>query len=1354
MREITWIRYIFCLLLPIYCFGFDNTPVVRLGIEHGLSNNAVTSIYQDHNGFMWFGTYDGLNRYDGYGFKVFRNVISDASSLRDNHVSVIRGDANHHIWVGCEKGLSVFNPAKASFYTPGFKPWNAGKVTVLDDGVRSIQIFKSDGTMLVGTQREGLVVFAKNDPVGFQIPFVIAAKQETTYGITAIAVNEKSQTAWIFIPEAGLCEYNLSTKKLSLRSTAIKIADCLLLDSQGNLWLGNEDGLFKYNHQASTFSANKLALRCKVVNLLEDSQGRIWISSDGGGVWTMMIGNESPKPLLSDAGVPIINSNAVYSVYEDNEGGKWIGTLRGGVNVIQKRAPSFQHIVYNPLSAHSNPVDNFILSFCEDEKQNIWIGTDGAGLRYWDRKRNTFTNFVNNNRSPGSISSNFVTSILRDSKGDTWFATWFGGMNRLKRGSRTFENIIIVNPQTGSTENNAWLVFEDRKKRLWVSTTNDGTLYLFNREENRFELFDNNLTNIQALAEDKHGNLWAGNYTSLIQLDQTSKQHKVFKVGYTVRHIYEDSQNNFWIGTDGGGLLLFNRSSGKFQQFTSNEGLPSNAILRILEDNQKNLWLSTYNGLSRFNVLTKKCSNYSLSDGLQSNQFSFNAALALRSGEIVFGGIKGFNIFYPDSVYEKQGHPRSFLTGLRVNNKPIEEQESFVTDRTSGKLEKITLPYNDAMLSLDYVALEFNSTDKVKYAYQLAGWDQSWNYVNNTRTAHYSRLEEGTYTFKIKVRNAAGIWGEEVTLLTVIVLPPWYRTWWAYIIYTLLIASIVYWYIKYKTRQARLKYEVKLAHLEAEKEKELNEKKMNFFTDVSHEFRTPLTLIINPLKEHLNKQGKEGPRDLHIVYRNARRLLSLVDQLLLFQKADTERESLKMTHLNFHQLCKDVFTSFEFGAKSKKITYEFLARDEDLQLSVDREKMEIVLYNLLSNALKYTPEGGQIVFQLTDGSGNVQIDITDSGHGIPAEIGDSLFQRFYQVQKTKTQSKPGFGIGLYLVKHFVEMHGGNVSYKSQPGRGTTFTLSLQKSATQPDNEILMEGVQESSLFSELLQEEESISSGKVELSDFVHNRHSILVIEDENDIRHYVTRIFKPDYTVYEAGSGEQGLRLAKEFLPDIIISDVMMQNGTGIELCHSIKTDPVLSHIPVILLTAVSSSDVKLKGIEGGADDYITKPFERDFLVARVNNLLKNKTVLQQYFYNEVTLQHNTGRISKEYKEFLDTCITIVESHLEDDDFTVKKLTHEIGMSHSNLYRKVKAISGQSVSAFIRFLRLRKAAELMLKSNMNVSEASFQVGISDVKYFRKQFQKLFGMNPSDYIKKYRRSFGDEYTIQKSQVNP
>lgn len=1350
-------RFLLCVtgfFSVLRCLAQDGLPVAYLGIEQGLSNNAVTSIYKDRSGFMWFGTYDGLNRYDGYGFRIFRNVIGDSTSLGDNHVNAITGDAARRLWIACDKSVNVFNPATARFSTPLFKPAGSFARQSLASGAKAVEVYNDGQAVLVGSIGKGLLAFSTGNALGEQIPL---EGGRTAYSVTAIAFDAKRNAAWVFAADNGLYLYDRQKKALKLINASVKKADCLKADLAGNVWLGNDAGLFRYDVATNSFSPNVLPSPYKVVNLFEDGQHRLWIGSDGGGVWYLsnaLAKPQSYKPGTTAAG---INSNAVYAVYED-EDGKWIGTLRGGINRVLPRASRFRCITYD-RPGQNNTVNNFILSFCEDAQRNVWIGTDGAGLRYWNRQHNSFTQYIRNTANNTSIGSNFITGMCYDAQGDLWLATWFGGISRLKKGSQKFERFACVNPSTGAAENNAWIVYEDARKRLWVSTTNEGTLYLFNRKASRFEALDASLRNVQSLAEDRSGTLWAGTYTSLLRIDTAQKKHILYPIGQTVRCLHEDKSGRFWVGTDGGGLLLFNRKSGSYQRFTTTDGLPSNTVLRMLEDAKGNLWLSTYNGLCRFTPDTKSFRAYGPSDGLQSNQFSFNAALALRSGEFLFGGIKGFNVFHPDSLTDAAVKPPVFLTGIKVANEPIEAAEKFVTARSAERPEAIRLPYNQAALSLDFVAIDYTAADKLKYAYQLKGWDKGWTSVDNLRTANYSRLEEGRYTFLLKVRNAAGEWEKEKALLTVVVLPPPYRTWWAYAFYVLLIGLVLYAYLRYKTRQTQLTYQVKLAHMETEKEKELAEKKLSFFTDISHEFRTPLTLIINPLRDFLqNRKEKSESGELNVVYRNARRLLSLVDQLLLFQKAGTEGDRLNVSRINFYHLSKDVFESFAGLAKTKKIACRFFCDNEYSILYGDREKLEIVLYNLLSNALKFTPEGGRIVFEVKGHEATVDVSVSDSGPGIPPEIGERLFERFYRVSKSQSPSKPGFGIGLYLVKHFVQKHSGQISYQSTPGQGTTFHLQLPTNAARFSDAILTDepGVGKTELVNELMAVEEEAPAEEEQpaLDEIISDQKTLLVVEDNKEVRDYVAGIFKAGYRVYEAGSGSEGLTLAERYLPDLVISDVMMENGNGIELCNRIKEAPALSHIPVVLLTAVASDEVKLRGLECGADDYITKPFQKEILEARVAGILKNRSQLQTYFYNEITLKKHDLKISAEYKEFLERCIAVVEKHLQDDDFNIKKLAREIGMSHSALYRKVKSISGQSVSAFVRFIRLRKAAGLMLQGDYNVNEASFQVGIADTKYFRKQFNALFGMNPSDYIKKYRPAFSNDLTLNEKLMKP
>jgi signal transduction histidine kinase/DNA-binding response OmpR family regulator len=879
--------------------------------------------------------------------------------------------------------------------------------------------------------------------------------------------------------------------------------------------------------------------------------------------------------------------------------------------------------------------------------------------------------------------------------------------------------------------------------------------------------------------------------------------------------------------------VLFDRKQAKIiARYTTDEGLCSNSVLNILEDGSGDLWMSTFNGISRFNPEKKTFTNYYQSDGLQSNQFNYNAALKLRSGELVFGGIKGFTLFNPANITLDKGTPKILFTGIKVNNIPIEKENSFIARAVANEIEVIEVPFNKAVFSIEFAALDFSAPDKIQYAYYLEGWDRGWNYTDKIRTATYTHLSEGTYILRVKSTNAEGVWGAKELKLKIIVLPPWYRAWWAYLVYSILIGGLVYSFIKYRTKQTRLTYEVKIANLNTineraeklrslaelekekierekreaelalekaekekglaelavekaelgkeraererehaerekerilnEKEREINEKKISFFTNISHEFRTPLTLIINPLKDLLNKKGEEQAKpdnELGIVYRNARRMLSLVDQLLLFRKAESGMDKIKPGKVNLYNLALEVYLCFTQQAKSNNVNYTFECPNQNLEIYADREKLEIILYNLLSNAIKYTPANGQINFTITEQPDNIIIQVKDTGSGIPKQTGDKLFDKFYQAERTITSSKAGFGIGLFLVKHFTEQHQGTISYKSEEGQGATFSLSLRKGKEHFVEEALVTEHEPGPVFLEELKgetsfEEEMASGEKPLATEIVSEKQSILVVDDDEQIRQYLAQLFKENFIIQQAENGEKGLKAALKYLPDLIISDVYMQDMNGIELCKQIKENDALSHIPVILLTASSSDELKLQGVEGGADDYISKPFDNNLLLARVTNLLKSRNNLQKYFYNEITLNKGNQRISHEYKIFLEKCIAIVENHLDDDDFSVKTLLKEMGMSHSNLFRKVKSVSGQSVNVFIRFIRLRKAAEMFINTNYNVNETALMVGINDIRYFREQFNKLFGMNPSEYIKKYRKVHGKQYMVDRDSIDP
>ncbi|GGH78362.1 signal transduction histidine kinase/ligand-binding sensor domain-containing protein/DNA-binding response OmpR family regulator [Filimonas zeae] len=1364
-------RLCFVMLCMWICLGMhfqavgQNVQVQYLGIEQGLSNNSITCINQDSKGFMWFGTFDGLNRYDGYSFKVFRNRLGDSATLIDNRITAVCEDSRNNIWVGTKKGLSIYCNIKDYFSTLYYQPNGSTQKVPVHVSVNEIRK-TAGGAMLVATAGLGLLKF-DGGKLAKQIPCHAKGKVIWNYYAQGIDFDSANQT-WVMVHSVGLCRFNSQMARLEVTGSSIHSATCMVAGKNGMMWLGTDRGLAAFNTSNNTLQMYNeqqgLLSDRKIAGLCMDKKGLLWIATDGGGVNILNTLTGSFTYMQPENGKTGINSNAIYAIYEDKEERKWIGTLRGGINLIDRKKNRFSTISHDPFTANS-VVNDFILSFCEDEQQNIWIGTDGGGVSCWNRQRNQYTSYKHKAGQPGTLSNNFATSIVNDYHNNIWIATYGGGINRFDAATHTFKKYTCFNEKNQYEDCYVWQLYEDRLHNLWAGTCSSGRLYKYNRTADKFEVFDDRIRDVISLAEDRSGNLWAGNFNTLVRIDTQKNNHRFYTVNFPVRFFHQDKANRCWVGTEGGGLLLLHPEKGDWEVISESEGLSNNSALNMLEDVHGQLWISTFNGLCRFDPDTRHFTNFYGSDGLQTNQFNYNAALRLQSGELLFGGIKGFNLFSPDSVRAAGGMPDLLVTGMRINNQPA-GKDNFIKDGKSVyDVEVIRLPYDKAVLSVDFAALEYSAPDKISYAYYMEGWDKDWTY-GKLRTANYSRLRDGNYVLHIKCTNAEGVWSRNERVIIIQVLPPWYRSWWAWCLYIGLSVLLVRTWLLYQKRQERLNYEIKLAHLKMEKEKELNERKLSFFTHVSHEFRTPLTLIINPVKELLYSSGKEAdPENLNVVYRNAKRLLSLVDQLLLFRKADSEEDSLRIAKLNFYELCYEVYLCFIQQAKNRRIHYTFSCNNHALEVYADREKMEIALFNLLSNALKFTPDGGHVQFLVEETLNQFVVKITDSGCGIAAHAGNKIFDKFYQAKDAGKAVKPGFGIGLFLVKNFIEAHKGTITYQNNEKAGTTFSIALNKGREHFAGRIIFEEVTENAVFLEELMEEviaekplvkEAAKPVLAEPAPLVSEEQTMLIVDDNEEVRQYIARLFKDTFRLYEAGSGEEGLQLAQQYGPDIIISDVMMGAMSGIELCSRIKEEEALSHIPVILLTAGTSTEIKLKGVECGADDYITKPFDKEILMARVESLLRTRTQLQRYFFNEITLQSHSLKVPEDYKAFLDSCIEIVEKHMDDEEFTIKTLATAIGMSHSNLYKKVKAFSGQTVSNFIRFIRLRKAAELFINTSCNVNEVTCMVGINDAKYFREQFYKLFGCNPSEYIRKYRKPFQktirlDEHVVKRSK---
>ncbi|MEP6749092.1 MAG: two-component regulator propeller domain-containing protein [Bacteroidota bacterium] len=1397
-----------CLTLLVLLFvgsvsAQNIPPMTYLGIEQGLSNNSVRTILQDTKGFIWLGTYDGLNRYDGNTFKIFRNKYNDSLSLINNVLTALEEDKAHQLWIGTRQGACFYNSLEDKFHHLTIVGPDK-KVAVLNNVIRDIKADELNN-VFVGSETQGLFV-CENGKFPAKRVAIANHPELASYGVQAIVTDAHSKT-YAFLQGKGLYQYDYKLQQLVLLNAAVERAYAIV-DAKSTLLIGAGPSLFQFDkHSGSITKIGSIDTSIHSNNiiwaLLQDSSGKVWIGTTetGAEVWDIPTGNK--RHLTAGDNKQSLTSSGVYCVYEDRRMRKWIGTSRGGIDIFDPQKQNVETIAHDPANPASI-TGNFVSAIFQYSDSVLWIGIEGRGLNAWNRKKNTGYP-LKEIKERDALASEFIVDIQKDYTGDIWLTSFVNCIYRYRAQKDKFEHYDLINTDGEKRSKVAFRVYQDREKNLWATSLRradvKGALYLFNRTTNSFELYDSQLSDLFCLAEDTTGDFWGGGLTHVIKIDKKNKENKFYFIGNTVRGLFRDKPNELWVATEGGGLILFDPLKKEIvKRYTTDDGLCNNSITAIVDDKKGNLWLSSYNGLSCFNRDRRTFTNFSKYDGLQSNQFNFNAALLLNTGELTFGGIKGLNIFYPSAILPVSTKSKLYLTTININGADINIDNPFVTKADSEKITQLRVPYNDAVFRFEFSSPEFSTPDKIQYEYFMEGWDKRWNHAGKDRTALYTHLNEGTYTFKIKASSANGAWNGNEVSLNIRVLPPWFRSWWAYTIYTLIILTTVYAFYYYRVRQRQLTYEASVARLNAdrekserekkqaeldrelaehnkdkaehglvlaeketdrvrlEKENEINERRNAFFTNISHEFRTPLTLIINPVKDLLQNEkfaGQQtGENELNIVYRNARRLLSLVDQLLLFRKAESGVDTLRISRLNFYDLCNEVYLCFVQQAKAGNIGYSFDCSNTSLQVYADREKIEIVLYNLISNALKYTPSNGNIVFKVTEDELKVNISVSDTGCGIAAETGARLFEKFYQSAGSGVRPQPGFGIGLYLVKHFTDQHHGHISYQSEQGRGTTFSLEILKGKDHFNGLSIHEEDTNTPVFLNELAVTEETRTGKQNetspLGEIVTSKQSMLITDDDEQMRNYIVSIFNQRFVIYEASDGAEGLQKAKGYLPDIIISDIKMEGGDGIDFCRIVKNDTALNHIPVILLTGTPSDNVRLEGVEGGADDYITKPFDKDLLIARVGNLLKSRDNLQKYFYNEITLNRNDLKISAEYKEFLDKCISITTAHLHDERFTVKDLARELGMSHSSTYKKIKEISGQSVNGFIRFIRLRMAAELFINTNDNIGRISFQVGITDKTHFREHFTRLFGLSPADYIKKFRKPFNRDYHFDRN----
>lgn len=1392
---------IFNLVLSIQTFPqiiiSEKIQFNKIAGDQNVALNFIWCVFQDTKGFIWIGASEGLIRYDGLRFKSYKYSTNDTNSISANTVRVILEDKSGYLWIGTGGGgLNRYNPSKDNF-TAYFHN-NKDSTSLSHNYVYSIFEDRS-GALWIGTE-SGLNVFNRDSEKFIRYKNIPGDSESLSSNIISSIFEDSDSNLWIGTIDGGLNKLDRGKNKF-IRYTHNpfdpgsishnKITQ-ICKDNFGNIWISTLGGGInkltkKDNNDSISFiqfkhnPKNPYSISSDdVASIYFDDNNVLWVGTWKGGLNRSIASlDENSTPAFisftNDLNNPnSLKSNDVNFIYIDISDLLWVGTWGGGLyksNLMQKQFGHYKNEPDNPFSLSANGVT----VVRQDKYGIIWIGTWNGGLNKWDRTTDKFISYKHNPDNPYSLSENTVTVIHEDRDGIMWIGTWNGGLNKFERNNERFYNFRHNpnNPKSIS-DNRIVSITEDSSGTLWIGTYFGG-LNKYNKESESFTHFSPNygdkislnLSDATDLLIDHLGIFWIGSKRSggLYALDMSKEELIQYKndpnnlnslSNNKISELYEDKTGTFWVGTQDGGLNKFDRRTNKFKRYGTKDGLASEFVMGILEDDNGNLWISTKNGLSKFNIHSETFRNYYIEDGLQSNEFEeFSACCKLKTGELIFGGVNGFNIFYPDSIKDNTHIPPVYITDFHLFNKPVQIGYDSLNGRTIIskpiiECEEIELNYGDKVFSFEFAALDYHSPLKNKYAYIMEGFDKEWTYTEASKnTATYTNLDPGEYTFRVKGSNNDGYWNEQGGSIKVIILPPWWRTNLAYLIYFLLFGAIVSTTWQTQIKRIRNKHEFEMSKLKAQKLHEVDELKSRFFTNISHEFRTPLTLILGPAKDILESTKEtKTKQNVSIIKRNAGKLIGLVNQLLDISKLESGNMKLSTSPRNIIPLLKGLVLSFTSYAERKRITLNFSSSENEIIVYLDHEKFEKVITNILSNAFKFTPEGGLIEVKVGKSETHLEIKVIDTGIGIPSDRIEKIFDRFYQVDGSHTREQEGTGIGLSLAKELIELHKGKISVESEPGKGSIFTISLPlgKEHLRPEEIYeadLVKAAEEDppqsreyeeeiklELIDELVTDNTNKQILEIELSD----KPVLLIVEDNNDVRVYINENLKNDYKVIEAVDGEDGWNKSIEQLPDLIVSDVMMPRMDGFRLCEKLKTDERTSHIPVILLTAKAAKEDKLAGYETGADEYLMKPFDADELRARIKNLIQQRKRLHEYFRNQGFVGIEEQRIASVDKIFLKKCFNIVNKHISDSSFSVELLSDELAISRSGLQKKIQSLIGETPGELIRRIRLNKAAELISQKFGNLSEIALEVGYNNPAHFSEAFKRQFGVAPSQYL--------------------
>jgi signal transduction histidine kinase/ligand-binding sensor domain-containing protein/DNA-binding response OmpR family regulator len=1395
---------------------FDNITV-----KDGLPENSVTCILQDYLGYLWLGTENGLARYDGYSMKVFQLEGDNRSHISEKGIVTIYEDKNKTLWVGTiNSGLFKLDRTNESF--KNYKFYYDDSTSLNSDQTHCVYE-DSKGRFWIGTS-EGLNLFDRNKGTFTRYYFWDGdfnsrhTPKPNHYNLCVNAITEdpvsgklligtEKNGLWFFNPqEKVFSKYKFSDNKNYDIETGF--IQSFYKDRDGKIWITSSSALSSLDPKSRIFKShinvgNGLFTKVGFVwgSVVEDRDGLIWSGFFTGeeGVFCLNPATENIKRYnLFPEKPKKANYNKIYSLYEDRSGIIWIGTWGMGLMKLDKRKNKFQILRSDPNNFSNSLSHSVVYQVIYDPKGFLWFCTR-ISLDKYDIRTGTYKHYLKNEE----CIKRSLTYGIQDKSGNLWLGTASCGLIRFDPIAESYR-FFLNDPKESENLINKPIVplIQDHLGFLWIGTEGFG-LYKYDILNNKVTHYQNDpndqtsLSNnvVREIYEDSFGTIWIGtNNGGLNKFERKTEKFSYICLN-SIAKIYEDTQKNFWVTDYYTGLNLFNRENGTITAtYSLEDGLPSNFILGILEDDNNNLWLETQNGLSKFNTISRTFRNYYKEDGLPEWLSIESICSKGPGGEMYLNTSGGEIVFNPDSIKDDPTPPQVVLSKISLFNRPGEKlsYEGFISE-----LKEITLPYDQNDLRFDYAGLHFSAPEKNRYKYTLENFENVWVNAGTQRNATYTNLAPGEYIFRVTASNKDGVWNETGTSIKIIILPPWWKTWWAYIFYVMIIGSILYFTWKLQLKRIRAKHEFEMSRFETQKLHEVDEIKSRFFTNISHEFRTPLTLILGPVKQIIERIKDEKTKDeLGMVHRNANKLLGLVNQLLDISKLESGNMKLLTIPQNIIPFLKALVLSFTSYAERKRITLKLNSTEDEIIVYVDKDKIEKIITNILSNAFKFTPEGGRIEVTVAspkspptclalgeprrkegtfenvsspplegrgvgkkgaDDTNHVKITISDSGIGIPKEKISKIFDRFYQVDGSHTREQEGTGIGLSLTKELVELHNGKIEVESEESKGTTFTISFPLGKEHLKQEEICEqslsqsaegGLSKGEGFSEELifparldsivkSRQEGTKATQPDISLITETaKPFLLIVEDNSDVRNYIKDKLKKDFRVLEAVDGEDGWNKAIDPAiggTDLIVSDVMMPRMDGFQLCNKLKVDERTSHIPVILLTAKAASADKIEGFETGADDYIMKPFDPEELRARIKNLIEQRKRIQEHFQKKGLFELNQTKITSVDKKFLQKAFEIITKNISDTSFTIETFAENLYVSKSLLHKKIVSLTGEPPVELIRRIRLKKAAELIEKNFGNLSEIALEVGFNNPAYFSECFKKQFGVSPSQY---------------------